>query len=48
MTAAAVPRDRGMLLLRFDDRHFGSWERALPLFGCLLVTAAKAYAHLTM
>ena len=29
---AAAPRNRGLLLLRFDDRNFAGWEKALPLF----------------
>ena len=28
----AGPRGRGLLLLRFDDRNFDGWEKALPLF----------------
>ena len=31
-SAAVGAQERGMLLLRFDDRNFAGWERALPLF----------------
>ena len=31
-TAARVPGGRGTLCLTFDDRNFGDWKRALPVF----------------
>lgn len=31
-TCSARPVDSGCLLLRFDDRNFAAWEKALPLF----------------